>query len=144
MLNRLILKVTKFQLPPPKRLGTVVKNILGGHQGPPPPPCQIGLTDKAILELDSQVLSYVKLILLTVACVQAKFINKKNEFPTACEWRRKAIDHNFPLPSKGLTAGCHLRDGIVCTISFERPVNYLCDAWHVFPPKYEAWTHFNN
>ena len=35
-------------------------------------------------------------------------------------------------------------DGIVCTISFERPVNYLCDAWHVFPPKYEVWTHFNN
>ena len=33
---------------------------------------------------------------------------------------------------------------IVCTISFERPVNYLCEAWHVFPPKYEAWTHFNN
>ena len=31
----------------------------------------------------------------------------------------------------------------VCTISFEWPVNYLCDAWHVFPPKYEAWTHFN-
>ena len=30
----------------------------------------------------------------------------------------------------------------VCTISFERPVNYLCDAWHVFRPKYEAWTHF--
>ena len=41
MLNRLILKVIKFQLPPPKRLGTVVKNILGGHHGPP---CQIGLT----------------------------------------------------------------------------------------------------
>ena len=35
-------------------------------------------------------------------------------------------------------------EGIVCTISFERLVNYLCDAWHVFPPKYEAWTHFNN
>ena len=33
--------------------------------------------------------------------------------------------------------------GKVCTISFERPVNYLCNAWHVFPPKYEAWTHFN-
>ena len=33
--------------------------------------------------------------------------------------------------------------GKVCTISFERPVNYLCDAWHVFLPKYEAWTHFN-
>ena len=43
MLNRLILKVTKFQLPPPKRLGTVVKNILVGHHAPPPPPCQIGL-----------------------------------------------------------------------------------------------------
>ena len=27
MLHRLILKVTKFQLPPPKRLSTVVKNI---------------------------------------------------------------------------------------------------------------------
>ena len=40
MLNRLILKVTKFQLPPPKRLGTVVKNILGGHHVSP---CQIGL-----------------------------------------------------------------------------------------------------
>ena len=37
-----------------------------------------------------------------------------------------------------------LKKGKVCTISFERPVNYLCDAWHVFPPKYEAWTHFNN
>ena len=34
------LKVTKFQLPPPKRLGTVVENILGGHHATP---CQIGL-----------------------------------------------------------------------------------------------------
>ena len=42
MLNRLILKVTKFQLPPPKRLGTVVKNILGAIMLPP---CQIGLRD---------------------------------------------------------------------------------------------------
>ena len=39
MLNRLILKVTKFQLPPPKRLGTVAKNILGCHHGPNP--CQV-------------------------------------------------------------------------------------------------------
>ena len=45
MLNRLILKVTKFQLPPPKRLGTVVKNILGAIIPPPPPPCQIGLKE---------------------------------------------------------------------------------------------------
>ena len=36
MPHRLILKVTKFQLPPPKRLSTVVKNILGGHHAPPP------------------------------------------------------------------------------------------------------------
>ena len=35
MLNRLILKVTKFQLPPPKRLGTVVKNIWGAIMAPP-------------------------------------------------------------------------------------------------------------
>ena len=42
MLHRLILKVTKFQLPPQKRFGTVVKNILGG---PSWPPCQIGLKE---------------------------------------------------------------------------------------------------
>ena len=35
MLNRLLLKVTKFQLPPPKHLGTVVKNILGAIMPPP-------------------------------------------------------------------------------------------------------------
>ena len=35
----LILKVNKFQLPPPKRLSTVVKNILGGHHVPPPAQC---------------------------------------------------------------------------------------------------------
>ena len=40
MLHRLILKATKFQLPTPKCLSTVVKNILGGHHGSP---CQIGL-----------------------------------------------------------------------------------------------------
>ena len=27
------------------------------------------------------------------------------------------------------------RAGKVCTISFERPFNYLCDAWHAFSPK---------
>ena len=37
MLHRLILKVTKFQLPPPKRLGTMVENNLGGHDASPPP-----------------------------------------------------------------------------------------------------------
>ena len=35
MLHRLILKVTKFQLPPPKHLGTVAKNILGGYHAFP-------------------------------------------------------------------------------------------------------------
>ena len=34
MLHRLVLKSTKFQLPRPKRLSTVVKNILGGHHAP--------------------------------------------------------------------------------------------------------------
>ena len=34
MPKRLISKVTKFQLPPLKCFGTVVKNILGGHHGP--------------------------------------------------------------------------------------------------------------
>ena len=52
--------------------------------------------------------------------------------PLGCPW----VLRSFRLPS---TADL----GKVCTISFERPVNYLCDAWHVYPPKYEAWTHFN-
>ena len=34
MLHRLILKVTKFQLPPPKRLSTVFKNIWGAVMPP--------------------------------------------------------------------------------------------------------------
>ena len=49
MLNRLILKVTKFQLPPTKRLGTVVKNILGAIMAPP---CQIGLSYPNKLYID--------------------------------------------------------------------------------------------
>ena len=48
MLNRLILKVTKFQLPPPNRLDTVVtENIFFGG-GIMAPPCQIGLTSSSI------------------------------------------------------------------------------------------------
>ena len=39
----------KFQLPPPKRLSTVIKNILGGHDAPPP--CQIGLSLSLISHL---------------------------------------------------------------------------------------------
>ena len=35
--HRLILKVTKFQLPPPERLSTVVKNIFGAIMLPCPP-----------------------------------------------------------------------------------------------------------
>ena len=42
MFHRLILKVTKFQLPPPKRLSTVVENIFG--RASCLPPCQIGLS----------------------------------------------------------------------------------------------------
>ena len=40
MLHILILQVTRSEFPPPKRLGTLAKNILGAHHGPP---CQIGL-----------------------------------------------------------------------------------------------------
>ena len=38
MLHRLILKVKKFQLPPPNRLVTVVKNMSGAIMPLPPPP----------------------------------------------------------------------------------------------------------
>ena len=53
MLNRLILKVTKFQLPPPNRLGTVVKNILGG---PSWPPMSNRVNSKTIYNESSQLL----------------------------------------------------------------------------------------
>ena len=43
MLHRLILKVTKFQLPPPKRLSTVVNSIFARWHHDPPS-CQIGLS----------------------------------------------------------------------------------------------------
>ena len=47
MLHRLILKVTKFHLPAPKRLGTVSeKKFFGGAF-----PCQIGLKDTLLLKL---------------------------------------------------------------------------------------------
>ena len=52
---------------------------------------------------------------------------------------------NYILVSNGHSQNTNKNHScIVCTISFERPVNYLCDAWHVFPPQYEAWTYFNN
>ena len=44
MLHRLTLKVTKLQLPHPKRLSTVVKNILEGPSCPPPK-CQMQLRE---------------------------------------------------------------------------------------------------
>ena len=50
---------------------------------------------------------------------------------------------NYVPKHNGVMLDVVLPTGKVCTISFERPVNYLCDAWHVFPSKYEAWTHFN-
>ena len=54
MLHRLILKVTKLQLSPPKRLSTAVKNILGGIMRTPPPPCQIGLRHEKQSQLGRQ------------------------------------------------------------------------------------------
>ena len=53
---------------------------------------------------------------------------------------KKACTCNYEIPKLKKLNETYYK---VCTISFERPVNYLCDAWHVFPPKYEAWTHFN-
>ena len=52
MLHRLILKVTNFQLRPPKRLSTVVKIILLGNHAPPPPPpsCQTGSVETRLYE----------------------------------------------------------------------------------------------
>ena len=58
MLHRLIMKVTKFQLLPPKRLSIVVKNISGA-------PCQIGLmnnTPNSKLELFIMIPSMSKKI----------------------------------------------------------------------------------
>ena len=62
MLNRLILKVTKFRLPPPNCLGTVSKNILGG---PSCPPCQIGLRTKQAKDVVDMIADFYKVSPLT-------------------------------------------------------------------------------
>ena len=51
MLHRLILKVIKFQIPPPKRLSTVVKNILGVHHAPP-------MSNRVIAGLETYLILY--------------------------------------------------------------------------------------
>ena len=79
MLNRLILKVTKFQLPPSKRLDTVVKNILGGPSCPPPP-CQVGLT----LQIDC--LSSVRDLREQEEKYNLIPIPKKDSTQSAVEW----------------------------------------------------------
>ena len=55
MPHRLILKVTKFQLPPLKRLGTVVKNIFGGPSCPPPPISNRVNRDKGVDDIGKQM-----------------------------------------------------------------------------------------
>ena len=55
MIHRLILKDIKFQFPPPKHVGTVVKNIFGGPLAPPPPSTgRIALTEMK-LEYESDI-----------------------------------------------------------------------------------------
>ena len=54
MLNKLVLTVTKFQLPSPKCLGTVVKNILGVMIAPPH---QIGLKSITVHIITSVVIN---------------------------------------------------------------------------------------
>ena len=68
MLHRVILKVTKFQLPPPKRLNTVVKNILGA--------CQIGLK-RLILTLRQALIFCLSHTFLILA-KDVKLIESKN------------------------------------------------------------------
>ena len=57
-------------------------------------------------------------------------------------YEKKVVVMNLPLCPQ-TADDVNVKSGKACTISFERPVNYLCDAWHVFPPKYKAWTNFN-
>ena len=53
------------------------------------------------------------------------------------------LDNDCDVDAIELKIGHFFQLCKVGTISFERPVNYLYDAWHVFLPKYEAGTHFN-
>ena len=68
----------------------------------------------------------------------------QRNFGCACV-RKKAIayENNHSCKQKLVIVLILHIECKVCPISFERPVNYLCDAWHVFQPKYKAWTHFN-
>ena len=62
MRHRLILKVTKFQIPPPKRLNTMVQNILGGIM-PPPPPHMLNRVKTKNPDLQESTKEYFKLYL---------------------------------------------------------------------------------
>ena len=42
---------------------------------------------------------------------------------------------SFNNVSAGTNGENKIAESKVCTISFERPVNYLCEQWHIFPPK---------
>ena len=128
MLHRLILKVTKFHLPPPKRLSTVIKNIFGGHHAPPPQ-CQMGFNcllegchsnrKKALLRYNKfKRVNYLTELYLPIARVLIKvslrMFEVKINFKTKYNCKlnspfyideTEAIDHIFlilrwgPLPS---------------------------------------------
>ena len=69
MLHTLILKFTKFQLPPPERLSTVVKNILegggGGGGGGIMASCRIGLSQSLLfyssILIDKKLVYFAKM-----------------------------------------------------------------------------------
>ena len=68
MSHRLILKVTKFQLCPVKRLDTVVKNILG-RAIMPPPPCQIGLNCVKLMIINNAGVTIINVNTAKTWCV---------------------------------------------------------------------------
>ena len=78
MPHRLMLKVSKFKLTPPKRLGTVTKNILESHHAPPPPPPP-PISDKAKSErpIDTSfnVLRYLYWESSSLSSIGASFLN---------------------------------------------------------------------
>ena len=85
MLNRLILKVTKFQLPTPKRLRTVVKNIWGGPSCPPP--CQIGLKQLCGGNWDTDMEEEAKKSYDLSACFIKVTKNDIEEFMMKNKWK---------------------------------------------------------
>ena len=105
MLNRLILKVTKFQLPP-KRLGTKVKNIWGAIMPSPPPPMSNRVKHYNFIVPSLSTVCYLIHTIIQTASKLAflQMLLKPDKLPT-CTTRNRPVSIVTVVPEKLLSVG---------------------------------------